>query len=136
MILSDGTETDKVAVLCFFVIKSFSFKVLFSGPPDLEFSVFNFKSSVSSVTVGLFYRPPNAPVSIFDTLLNSLCLHVDVSLLTNFILLGDFNINMLNCNPCNHLYSKLSQFASSLCLTQVVSEPILTAHLVRVPSLI
>ena len=31
----------------FFVIKSLSYNVLFSGPPDLEFTVLNFKSSIS-----------------------------------------------------------------------------------------
>ena len=60
-------------------------------------------------------------MSIFDTLLNSLCLHVDVSLLSNFMFLGDFNVNFLN--PQHPSYHKLQFFASSLCLAQIVTEP-------------
>lgn len=104
-----------------FANESLSYNVILSGLTELELIVINIKSSISPIVVGLFYRPPNAPVSIFDTLLNSLCMHVDVSFLSNFILLGDFNVNY--CNPHSHLYSKLQCFASSLCLSQVVSEP-------------
>ena len=105
----------------FFVIKSLSYNVILSGPSDLEFIVLQIKSFYCAFTVGLFYRPPNAPVCIFDNLLNSLCSQIDVSLLSNFILLGDFNINMTN--PHSHLYSKIQSFALSLCLSQIVSEP-------------
>ena len=79
-----------------FVIRSFSYNVLFSGPSELELIILSINSLISPVTVGLFYRSPSAPVCIFDTLLNYLCLHVDVSLLSNFILVGDFNINLCN----------------------------------------
>lgn len=102
----------------FFVIKSLSYNVILSGPSDLEFIVLQIKSFYCAFTVGLFYRPPNAPVCIFDNLLNSLCSQVGVSLLSNFILLGDFNINMTN--PHSHLYSKIQSFALSLCLSQIV----------------
>ena len=44
-----------------------------------------------------------------------------MSLLSNFILVGDFNVNL--CNPHCPLLLKLQSFASSLYLTQVVSEP-------------
>ena len=77
-----------------FIISSFSHNVLFSGPSELEFIILSINSLNSPITVGLFYRPPSAPVCIFDTLLNCICLHVDVSLLSNFILVGDFNVNL------------------------------------------
>ena len=105
-----------------FVTRALSYNILFSGSPELELIVISINSSLlSPVTVGLFYRPPNTSVSIFDTLLNSICLHVGVSLLSNFVLLGDFNVNYLN-SLCPS-YSKLQFLASSLCLTQIVSEP-------------
>lgn len=45
-----------------------------------------------------------------------------MSLLSNLILLGDFNVNF--CNSLSPLFSKLQHtIASSLCLTQVVTEP-------------
>jgi endonuclease/exonuclease/phosphatase family metal-dependent hydrolase len=49
------------------------------------------------------------------------CLHVNVSLLSNFILVGDFNVNL--CNSHCPLLLKLQSFISNLYLTQVVSEP-------------
>ena len=55
-----------------FITRSLSYSVLFSGPSELELIILSINSLLSPVTVGLFYRPPNAPVSIFDTLLNSI----------------------------------------------------------------
>ena len=105
-----------------FVSQSLSYNVLVSGPSELELIILSITSFFSPVTIAVFYRPPNAPVSIFDTLLNSICLYVDVSLLSNLILLGDFNVNF--CNSLSPLFSKLQHtIASSLCLTQVVTEP-------------
>ena len=74
-----------------------------------------------ALALALFYHPPNSPVSIFDTLLCTLCSYVDVSLFSNFILLGDFNVNVLD--PLNPLFNNLQTLASSLCLSQIVSEP-------------
>ena len=53
----------------FFVIKSLSYNVLFSGPPALEFTVLNFKSSISSVTVHRAFLsfPQCTCFYIFDT---------------------------------------------------------------------
>ena len=48
-------------------------------------------------------------------------MHVDVSLLSNLVLLGDFNVNILN--PDHPLFSSALSLSFSLCLTQVVSEP-------------
>ena len=105
----------------FFVSGSLSYNVLLPGPSELELIILSINSLVLPITVGLFYRPPSAPVCIFDTLLNCICLHVDVPLLSNFILVGDFNVNL--CNSHCPLLLKLQSFASSLDLTQVVSEP-------------
>ena len=37
-----------------------------------------------------FYRPPGSHSIILDNLLTALCTHINPSLLSNFILLGDF----------------------------------------------
>jgi hypothetical protein len=52
-------------------------------------------------------------------------MHVNVSLLSNLVLLGDFNVNIVNIlDPDHPLLSCLlsMHMSSSLCLTQVVSE--------------
>ena len=105
-----------------FVANALTYKLVISGPNDTELivlSILNF--SLSPLTIGLFYRPPSSPVSIFDTLLNSLCMHIDVTLLSNFVLLGDFNVNYLV--PHGPLFQSIHHLAASLCLTQVVHEP-------------
>ena len=94
---------------------------MFSGSPDLELIIISVNFPLSKIVTGLFYRPPNAPSPVFDNLLTSLCTHVDVSLFSNFILLGDFNVNFLN--PQHPLFCKLRLITSSLCHTQVFSEP-------------
>ena len=55
----------------YFVVRSFSYDVLFSGPSELELIILSINSLISPVTVGCFYRP-SAPVCISDTLLNYL----------------------------------------------------------------
>ena len=44
------------------------------------------------LTIALLYRPPNSCSSLFDTLFRTLC-NLDVSVFSNFVLLGDFNID-------------------------------------------
>ena len=46
-------------------------------------------------------------------------MHVNVSLLSNLVLLGDFNVNIVDSD--HPLFSCLLSMSSSLCLTQVVS---------------
>ena len=93
-----------------FVLNCLSFSSVFSGFVDLA----------------LFYHPPNSSVSIFDTLLSTLCSHINLSLFSNFVLLGYFNVNVLN--PQHPLFCKVQTLASSLCLSQVVSEPTRVTH--------
>ena len=104
-----------------YVNSSFSHSLVFSGPNDLELIVLSVNNSQCKVAISLFYRPPSSPYSVLDKLLISLCSHVAVTLFSNFILLGDFNVNVLN--SLHPLFSKLQSVASSLCLTQVVTEP-------------
>ena len=49
-------------------------------------------------------------------------MHVNINLLSNLVLVGDFNVNFFN--PEHPLFSNNSvSLSPSLCLTQVVSEP-------------
>ena len=70
---------------------SLSHSLVFSGSPDLELIIISVNFPLSKIVIGLFYHPPNAPSPVFDNLLTSLCTHVDVSLFSNFILLGEFS---------------------------------------------
>ena len=72
------------------------------------------------LTIALMYRPPNSCQSLFDTLFCTLC-NLDVSMFSNFVLLGDFNIDYF-CTQ-SPLFSKLNFIVSSFNLTQLVSEP-------------
>ena len=69
--------------------------------------------------IGLWYRPPvnSEAVDVLSSVLKSL----DVNILSNFILIGDFNIDF--CNSHHPLFFKLSCILHSFILTQVVSEP-------------
>ena len=73
-----------------------------------------------------FYRPPSSS----SLLLHSLSLYIE-SLSTpqysNFILLGDFNVNFCS-HSTNPLFSKLVELSSSFGLHQLVNEPTHTHH--------
>ena len=65
-------------------------------PTNLEFMVISVKNLISSqkLHLALFYRSPSSPYSIFDEL--QVCLeNLSVDILQQFILLGDFNVDML-----------------------------------------
>ena len=79
-----------------YVRNCLSYSLVCSGPHDLELIVLTVGTYSSRVALALFYRPPNSPTSVFDTLLCTLCSYIDVSLFSNFVLLGDFNVNILN----------------------------------------
>ena len=104
-----------------YVNNFYSHSLVFSGSDDLELIVLSVTSSFLKVAVGLFYRPPSSSHFIFDTLLTALCSHINASLLSNFILLGDFNVDFLNIT--HPLLPKLHALSSSLCLSQVEFEP-------------
>ena len=60
-----------------------------------------------------FFRSPSSQSSIFDNLRETL-LTVDQVYFSNFVLLGDFNVNVCNTHP---LYSYISNLMSSFSLT-------------------
>ena len=58
------------------------------------------------MTLGVLYRPPNACMSLFDTLFSVLCNCLNKYSLSDLILLGDFIVDFLN--PHSTQFSKLS----------------------------
>ena len=79
----------------------------------------------SGVCVALYYRPPSYSSSILDRLCTCLQAYT-VPQFSNFILLGDFNVNL--CSPYNYIFSKLECLSHLFTLTQVVTEPTRTHH--------
>ena len=76
--------------------------------------------------ISLFYRPPSSSFFIFDTLCNYLE-SVLVPRYSNFILLGDFNVNF--CNQSEHpLFVKLETLSHAFAFQQIVSEPTHVHH--------
>ena len=93
---------------------------LLPSPDNLELLTLSVCNGINKVCISLFYRPPNSPCEVFENLFLYLqSLHT--SQFSNYILLGDFNVNF--CNTNHPLYSKLYNIFSSFGLTQVVSEP-------------
>ena len=68
-----------------FVSKAFSYNLVHSGSPELELIVLSLQPPQSPIIT------TNAPISIFDTLLNSLCLYVTVS----YLILCSWETSML-----------------------------------------
>ena len=94
---------------------------MFTGFEDLELVIVSVCNPVSKIALALFYRPPSSSYCIFDNLFSVLCNHVNLPLFSNFVLLGDFNVNFFDTS--HPLFSKLQLVSSSLSLVQVVSEP-------------
>ena len=70
------------------------------------------------ICVSVFYRPPSSPTLILD----DLCSYfetLDINQFANFIVVGDFNIDMSSCS--HPLYHKLSTIMSTYSLSQMVT---------------
>ena len=99
---------------------------LYQSPaPPLELLTLSIQCVSFKVHLSLFYRPPNSNAFIFDTLLNYLE-SINAGQLSNFIILGDFNVNYANTS--HPLYSNLCSLSSPYCLTQVVAGPTREHH--------
>lgn len=102
-----------------YIRDTIEYKSILLGPGNLEFSIISLYKSNCRVCIALLYRPPSCPVTVFDTLFTTLQ-SLDAGLFSNFVLLGDFNIDF--CNPHHYLYSRLASMLSTFSLTQVVSD--------------
>ena len=90
------------------------------SPAPLELLALSILCINFKVHLCLFYRPPSSNALIFDDLLNYLE-SINAGQLSNFILLGDFNVN--NVNTSNPMYYNLCTLPSLYCLTQAVTGP-------------
>ena len=93
--------------------------VLVKGPQDFEFLVVRVNKNLYKFCIGVFYRPPSSTYQSFVdfcTFLETL----NISSFSNFVLLGDFNIDCNN--PSHFLYPLLSNLMQTFSLTQVVPE--------------
>ena len=106
----------------FYLNSVYSHSTLFTGTLELELVIISVRLQFSSLTIALFYRPPGSSLTVLDNLLTVLCTYVNPVLLSNFILLGDFNVNYFDTS--HSLFSKLLLVSNSLALTQVVSDAI------------
>ena len=98
---------------------AFSCNVLLQGGPNnLEFLSVSIVHTpfVNRLCVCLFYRPPSSPVSIFNDLCTTLHI-VNPAQFSNFLLIGDFNVNF--CNQEHYLFSYVSGILYSCSLCQV-----------------
>lgn len=105
-----------------FVNTNFDHQVLLSKPDGLEFllvAVHKNQCVNTKVHIGLWYRPPSDSAAL-DTLYNLLG-KIEGNKLTNLILLGDFNINVIGSS--DPLLPSLNDLSNSFVLTQVVREP-------------
>ena len=104
-----------------FVKSTLVLKVVFNGNCNLELLIVSVSNSCNrQCCIGVLYRPPDSNHLVLDNVNHVLCT-MDHTLFSNFVLLGDFNIDYNNTShPFHH---HLLGFMSTLCLTQVVSEP-------------
>ena len=107
-----------------FITTHLSVSVL-PGCEDLEMLSVVVRQESCKVCICLFYRPPNSLSFVLDSFqsyLESLAIHQ----YTNFIVLGDFNIDFFN--PTTPLFSRLKSLCPLFSLTQIVKEPTHTHH--------
>ena len=107
-----------------FVRSSLPCSVLSFEPPTLLHTPLKFlplcvEFCKRKFCISVFYRPLSSDVAYFDTFCNAVE-SLDIVKYSNFILLGDFNIDFYNTG--HHLMSRLTNFCNSLMLTQVVTK--------------
>ncbi len=105
--------------LSLFLHSSVTHSVVLSGPSGLEFVLVTLIRHHLTLNLGVFYRPPSSSTSIFDTLTDAL-LTINQSLLSNLVILGDFNVNF---TPSSYMYAHLQEFMSTFSLSQLVTSP-------------
>ena len=104
-----------------FISNIFIHRVIFRSDHELELLIVSVSNHFGRcVCLGVLYRPPDAGHLILDCVSDVLC-RIDSNLFSNFILLGDFNIDFNNTN--HPFYNQLTSFLSSFSFTQVVSSP-------------
>ena len=75
--------------------------------------------------IGTLYRPPSSTMAISSLL--SLLSNLSSSILSNLILVGDFNVNYVSSSS-SPFFLELKSFADSYSLSQVISDPTHFSH--------
>ena len=65
------------------------------------------------ILFGLFYRPPNSDSNYFSDIKDSVALAVDSPGISEIIITGDFNLNVLNPQTARNINSICTQFSFS-----------------------
>ena len=113
-------ETAMVVVYLFMFLKNFLYHPYpLPPPPPLELLPLSLSLNNFKLHLCLFYCPPSSP-SIFDTLFTYFQ-SIDAGHFSNFIFVGDFNVNF--DNPSHPLYSNLCNVMSLFSLSQSVVGP-------------
>ena len=102
-----------------------NFSVL-PGYEGLEILSVVVQKDLCKACISLFYRPPSSSSFIFDTLCTYLE-SISVPHYSNFILLGDFNVNFCN-HSCHPLFHKLESLSHVFSFQQIVSDPTHVHH--------
>ena len=87
--------------------------------PNLEIVTVTLRFGSFKSCLSLCYRPPSSTVDFFNDLIGYLEL-VNLAQFSNYILLGDFNVDMASAS--SSWYDKMTELSNTFCLTQVVSE--------------
>ena len=86
----------------------------------LELAIVTVTSNSFRICIGLLYRPPSSSVFVLDNLF-SVLESLEPSYFSNFVLIGDFNIDYNN--SFHPLRQRLDTIASSFSFVQVVADP-------------
>jgi len=103
-----------------FISNKLYYSVIFVGNNSFECIFVSLTYSSCKFCVCLLYRPPSHTSDVLNSLYDTL-FSLNTSLFTNFILVGDFNIDL--CNHNSTLYSKLVSVTSTFFVYQVIKEP-------------
>ena len=96
-------------------------RVILNGPEDLELLGIVVNYNNKQLLLCLLYRPPATTAGIIFDIKSNIFENVDPSLFSNFVFLGDFNVDYLQAATTTEC--ALANLLCSFHLTQVVHEP-------------
>ena len=109
-----------------YIHNSLTWEPVLMGPNDLELMAISVSSPDHPCKhcISVLYRPPSSAVTFFDNLCTAIQ-SISPILFSNFVLIGDFNINF--CTRDHPYFCKLNAVLELFSLSQVVSAPTHTA---------
>ena len=87
-------------------------------PRNIENIWLELTNNHKHVLFGLFYRPPNSNSNYFSDIEDSIALAVDSPGISEIIITGDFNLNLLNPQTARKINSICTQFSFFQSITQ------------------